>query len=385
MPALDEIQFTQNGVGVTPGYGARADRKFLHEALGHGVVGRGDLRVSFSAGLTVLVSPGSCYIRSKKVEDGNYRLTQLAASGNESITLDAADAALPRIDRIVAVARDSAEDTSGQNDPFVTFVKGTPTSGATLDNLNGAAAIPSTYSGGFILADVQINANNSPALSNANIRDRRPYAIRNVIPPVATDIDMVALEPASGQLNQRCRIHGDVAGVTHASRQAAALFNLERRIAATHIRWKYQQSDVAGNVIGVGQSYRIAILDASGRILQTTAATAFRNGVNAINAEVIPFNPAPSAGYYFEAGLVYVWFGVSGLGAATESWFNGVTADTASGGNGFLPAVPNLYFRNNSGGTTFPAENHIRNYTDVWTETAGQANLPVPIVALSVG
>lgn len=383
MPALDEILFTQNGVGSTTGYSARGDRRFGHESVGQGVLNRGDLRVSFSAGLTVLVAPGSCYVRSRKVEDGNYRLTQLAASGNESVVLDAADGTNPRIDRIVAVARDSAEDTSGQNDPFVTFVKGTPTAGADLNNLNGAAAIPSTYAGGIILADVQINAGNSPALSAANIRDRRPFAIQGVIPPISSDLDMVGLIPAPGLIQQRCRI----LGASHGLHQSAALFYNPRRIPATHVRWKYQQSDVAANVVGTGQSYKLAICDASGRLVAETAATAFRGGVNAMSAEVAAFSPALPAGTYIEVGDLYVFFGITGLGAAQEAWFNGVTADTATGGNGFTPAYPNLFFRRPTGGAVFPAEKGIiaGGLTDTWNETVGGTDMPVPSIALSVG
>lgn len=76
-------------------------------------------------------------------------------------TITTGHATLPRVDRIVL-----------ENDGDVTVVAGTATSGATLDNLTGAAAVPSNA---LLLADVHVPALDT-TIANSQIRDRRKWA-----------------------------------------------------------------------------------------------------------------------------------------------------------------------------------------------------------------
>jgi hypothetical protein len=378
---IAELDFLQQGPGASPGYTARQLRKFSQEMVGVGVYGRGSYRVTFSAGLTLNISGGIAYIRGRtNADQGIYRANHASTDPQLTVTLDAAHATLPRIDRIILQVADNAEDSQGLNKAQVIKVTGVATSGATLDNLLGAVDPFSLSSPSCILlADVLVNANNSPALSNTNIRDRRSYAIRGTVPPLITDIDCVQLEPYPGMVRYRWRING----ADHASRQSAALFWLPRRIPATHIRWRYQQDGTTA--VGTGQSYVFAFADASGRIFASTAATAFGGAVNTFRGEVIPFSPALPAGTIIEAGPIYVFFGLTALTSTQAFHCNCVINDSQST-LGFAATSPNQFLRQGSGGVTLPPTNRIQDVlTDGWAQTAGNSDLPVPVVAFSVG
>lgn len=378
---IAEVDFLQQGPGAAPGYSARQLRKFSQEMIGVGVYDRGSYRVTFSATLTLNVSAGRGFIRGRTNSDqGMYRAYHASTDPQLTVTLDAAHASLPRVDRIVLQVVDNAEDTQGQNKAQVVKVTGVPTAGANLDNLLGAndpfaLASPSC----ILLADVLVNANNSPALSNSNIRDRRSYGVLNVIPPLTTDVDIVQLEPCVGMARGRFRING----TDHASKQSAALFYLKRRIPATHIRWRYQQDPTTA--VGAGQSYVFALADASGRIMATTAATAFGGAASFLRGEIVPFSPVLPAGFMFEAGPIYVFYGISAI-TSTSAFHCHCVINDVSTNQGYAPSSPNQFYRATSGGLVLPATNRIQDtLVDVWTESTGSSDLPVPIISLSVG
>jgi hypothetical protein len=68
--------------------------------------------------------------------------------------------------------KDTQHDASGSNLAQTRVVTGTATGGATLDNRTGAAALPASA---LLLADVLVAATDT-AISNSEIRDRRPWA-----------------------------------------------------------------------------------------------------------------------------------------------------------------------------------------------------------------
>jgi hypothetical protein len=70
------------------------------------------------------------------------------------------------------VTQRGAHDASGSNLAQVRVLAGTATGGATLDNRTGAAALPSSA---IRLADVLVAATDT-AITNSEIRDRRPWA-----------------------------------------------------------------------------------------------------------------------------------------------------------------------------------------------------------------
>jgi hypothetical protein len=83
-------------------------------------------------------------------------------------TFLAADGSNPRIDRVVATIYDSALDLSGRYEVGLRVIAGAATAGATLANLNGAAAIPNNS---ILLANVLIPAASS-TITDANIDTR---------------------------------------------------------------------------------------------------------------------------------------------------------------------------------------------------------------------
>ena len=174
---------------------------------------------------------------------------------------------------------------------------------------------------------------------------------------------------------------------------------LPHRIPATHVRWRYVQDPAVQ--VATGQTWNIAICDASGRLIGQTGAVAFAGGTSTSQRIAAPFNPALPAGYVFDAGWYYVWAGISALGATQTCFFTGYSVDNqnftdggsgASGGGnppivgaGDMPPVQNLAFRNNTGGTTFDASNTILNMADCYADTGLTTCLPIPQIALSIG
>lgn len=101
---------------------------------------------------------------------GLYAVPPHSVAINEAVA--AAHATLPRVDRVVLEIQDNTHDASGQNRFQVRVISGTATSGATLDNLTGVAAVPSNC---LLLADVHVPATDT-TIANSQIRDRRKWA-----------------------------------------------------------------------------------------------------------------------------------------------------------------------------------------------------------------
>lgn len=269
----------------------------------------------------------------------------------------------PRLDMVVLEVLDSLH-TGASNALQIRVVAGTATAGATLDNRTGAAALPASS---ILLADV-IVANGETTIDAVDIRDRRPFALAGVIPPLLTDVDMVAFVAPNAIITTG-------ATAVHASHdlfQSAVLMYLPRRIVgATRIRWKYAQNSgtaMAGN-------YVLALFDASGRGIVNTGTVAWAGAVNTwqVRSETI-------AATTFEAGWYYVFMGNdSTAGVAVYHGVSLVIAgDVTTGGT-----MPNMALRLSTGGTTVPTT--VLGMTDTNGLTAATAALPVPLVSLSVG
>lgn len=374
MATIDSVEFLEN----VPNYTARSIRRMVDYAIGEGVVDYSAYRVSFSAGLTVNVSAGVGFIRGNSNSDqGLYRCTNLT---NRTVTLPAADATNPRIDQIVLQVQDAFEDAGAGNQGAVTFLAGTPTAGATLDNRNGVAPLAVNSPSLIVLADVLVNANNSPALSTSSIRDRRPVAVPGTPPVALGGRQMVMLEPLVPYPNGGY----SVVGTDYATRQSAFACYLPTRIPATHFRWKYRQDQT--NPVGTGQNWNMAICDASGRLIAQTGNVAFAGAANTAQQIARAFSPALPAGYMFEMGAYYIWFSLSGLSATQTFAYFGWRMDSNKN-QGETVSVPGLVYKNQTSGTTFDASGTlVGGMTDVYNDVAGLgAVLPVPQVALSVG
>lgn len=121
------------------------------------------------ANMSVDVGAGGAWIAgTDTTRQGYYELVNDAAV---NVAVTAAHATLPRIDQVIARIYDSSV-TGSSDTPTIEVIAGTATSGATLDNRTGAAALPNSC---LLLADVLVGAAVS-SLSNTVIRDRRPFA-----------------------------------------------------------------------------------------------------------------------------------------------------------------------------------------------------------------
>jgi hypothetical protein len=145
-----------------------------HQGFIEGVYSSGDFAVSQRAtgtNMSVDIAIGAGWI---KVDTGARNgLSHVWSDAIANAPINAAHATLPRIDRIVIQYNDSNIPAGvGGDVPSVRVVTGTATSGATLDNETGAAAVPNDA---LHLADVLVSAATSTIINSA-IRDRRPWA-----------------------------------------------------------------------------------------------------------------------------------------------------------------------------------------------------------------
>lgn len=154
-------------------YSAQQLRHYLSRlGVQEGVYGATHFAVSqrgAGANMSVDVAAGDALIQGDDVtRQGIYHLVNDATV---NAVVSAAHGSLPRIDQIIARVYDST--IAGVSDvPTIEVVAGTATSGATLDNRTGAAALPN---GAIRLADVLVPAASATVVT-ANIRDRRPWA-----------------------------------------------------------------------------------------------------------------------------------------------------------------------------------------------------------------
>lgn len=299
---------------------------------------------------------------------GVYRYEYNGAQMNVAISV--ADGTNPRIDRVVATAPTSIDSIV----PQVIVLAGTPTAGATTANLSGAQAIPAGYT---LLADIVVGAAVG-SITNANIVDRRSVGgglgFSGVMPygqtTVGTGRDEVLIQPSEDlPLGPQT-----LTPTTHDNFQGAYTGYLSRRIVgATRMRIRYAQGATPATT-----QYIVAILDASGRLLALSGATAFAGAASSMSEISLAI-----ATTTFEAGPVMVFFGVAALTAASAVSFHGVQGNgtvTAPG-----PAHRNQRFSLGSGGVVFPATNRIDAFTDVVSLAAAYTALPMPLVSLSVG
>lgn len=367
-PALGNGPFTQQGVGSSPGYDAIDVRRLTTDpGLGEGVTSYGSFRVSQrGAGATMSVDINMddfAYVRGDAItHQGLYKVAPHQATINE--TIGAADGSNPRIDRVVLEVKDHEHDASGSSLAQVRVVAGTATSGATLDNLTGAAAVPSSA---LLLADVLVAASDT-SITDAEIRDRRPFVAG--VPPLLTNVEMAVLEcpylPLVGPDTAN-----DISHSAHDLEQAACLVVLRKRIvSATRLRWVYQHGSTA-----LTGNYALTIYDASGRLIVGTGAVAF-TGATSSRQERSETITATT----FEPGAYYLHLGVdTGTGSAGVT---GPKSDATVGGAAAdLAPFANVLLGVGSGGTTAPST--LLSMSDAASSGLGVPKLP--LVALSVG
>lgn len=170
--------FLQAGQGASPGYSAIDVRRLLFGvSCQEGVIDAGSFEVTqraaganMSVDIAASTGNGALVQGDSVTSQGLYHVAPHSAAINETVT--AADATNPRIDQAILEVLDDTHAAGGSNLARVRIVAGTPTSGATLDNRNGAASLPSSA---IRLADILVGAAAS-SITNSVCRDRRPWA-----------------------------------------------------------------------------------------------------------------------------------------------------------------------------------------------------------------
>lgn len=172
-------------------------RRFFEVGRQEGVDAAGDFKVTDGAGadLKVDVAAGLALVKGDTgFRNGLYLQLNDAVIAN-AVTFDAAHATLPRIDQVILRVGDSDDLGSAGDVPAIEKLTGAATAGATLDNRNGATALPNDC---LRLADVLVPAAATSLLA-ANIRDRRTWArgaYFRVQPPTGANYTTTSSSPA---------------------------------------------------------------------------------------------------------------------------------------------------------------------------------------------
>lgn len=148
-------------------------RMMMQAMLAHtsaeGIAGAStDYAATPGAGLAINVAAGRAFVKGDdRTSQGSYFVYNDAT---KSVTVSAADATNPRVDRLVLRVRDA--DVTGVTTSWsVELVAGTPAAGATLTNLSGAAAVPN---GALLLYNVLVPAAFAgPFVAATHFQDRR--------------------------------------------------------------------------------------------------------------------------------------------------------------------------------------------------------------------
>lgn len=98
------------------------------------------LQVTPAGSLTVSIAAGAAFVKGDSTPRQGMYHVENDSSLIKSITPNSSGS--PRIDRVILRVYDAQEMGGSTNGAFIEVHAGTPTSGATLVNLNGAAALP---------------------------------------------------------------------------------------------------------------------------------------------------------------------------------------------------------------------------------------------------
>lgn len=360
-------------------YTAKQDRQFTDAvAQGEGVVGADDFRITATGSSMILTSGATTKLSSAFVRgdtNSDQALYEISQYAGITVTIGTADATNPRIDQIVLRIYDKTEAGGSADKATIEVVAGTATSGATLDNRNGATSLPASA---LLLADVLVGATVT-SISQSNVRDRRAFAYNGPVPMIVTNTTnpVVAFEDPPGVLSEYAQGSTSAAGVSVSDngKQTTILQYLPTRIVgATRIKFRYVQGTTA---IAAG-AFVISIYDASGRKVIDTGSINYSS--YSTSAGAIVSVSATITATTFESGLYYVLFGTTGSTASSFANFLGSNPRTAF--------APNLCYHSNVNGVTTPTALTAANASIVDSSTIDPVatRLPyVPNIILSVG
>lgn len=166
------------------------------------------------AGLDLSVAEGGGFVDSDADDMGMYSIFN---DGAVTVTATTADGTNPRIDQVIATVNDS-QISGVDNNWVLSVLAGTPTAGASLSNLNGAAALPDRS---IRLAYVLVPASFAGPFVNAThiLDDRSSFDSCSGTPYVELEASAVtAITPASTYVKVNLDVvRGDAAYFTVAS------------------------------------------------------------------------------------------------------------------------------------------------------------------------
>lgn len=129
-----------------------------------GLVASTDLQTKAGTGMHVETSPGECIVNQGYSTSGGPNYMRLTSTLTSNVP--AASPTLPRVDLICAQVDDAAYHGS-LNEYVISYLEGTPTSGANLTNKNGAPTLPTSS---LALAYILVPAN-ATSLTNEDVEN----------------------------------------------------------------------------------------------------------------------------------------------------------------------------------------------------------------------
>ena len=289
--------------------------------LGECVIGLPDYRVvqrAAGANMSVDVAAGSGYVRGDTAaRQGLYHVVNDATV---NVVVSAADSTDPRIDQIVLRVYDDSYDGSGDNMAELAVIAGTPTTGADLDNRDGAAALPDTA---MRLADILVDAG-ATSIVDADIagaRDFRDITViseRNWTPSTPTyplggkyDSTLLTRHPLTSSESIYDDTNWDPA---YSQTFFVTAVNCQRHLRANTVRWTYTQIGVGTPLTG---TYEVGIYNSHGIPIVVTSKS-FSGALGGTVDESATFTEYP-----FEPGATYyagMWLDNDLAGGPPRAW-----------------------------------------------------------------
>lgn len=238
------------------------------------------------ANMSVDVAAGRAWVSVSTTAPAG--LAHVSSDTTANVTVTASNATNPRVDQIILRWNDTSIPTGSGNVPTLEVLTGTATSGATLDNRTGAAALPNDC---LRLADILVPAT-STSVTTANIRDRRPWC--------------------RGVYSRIVRTAGNYS-LTATVATEIDTTNLRRRVECSGVPLRLTLSgmgsvDVANQVIIVGFFLDGAGVDSTGALYQFTgASTGIGFGFN------LHYVTVPTAGSHLVSPTAWVTTGTKTL------------------------------------------------------------------------
>lgn len=313
------------------GYPAWLDRTLLESQEGVGVVGCTDLKLALTGALGVQIIAGRCYVRGNSNANHNQGLYHCFSDGVVVPTnAISANGSNPTLWQIIARVYDHPEQLGTETSKWrPEAIAGAPTSGATLDNRNGAAALPQNS---LLLHDVLVPAA-AVSLVSGNVRDRRLFSSDGIIPPLLQNIDAVVINPPMSAASALLASATDLTSI--------GLCTVPSRISPTKLRWQYRQPGTAQTY-----NYTHALFDSSGRKIWDIGTQAFTGIANSIQSRSETLNFVSGASGVIEPGQYLYYFSCDSGSANVQvtSWANGIVVPglTYSGPGSYTSAPVTL-------------------------------------------